>query len=103
MYRGAKVDQGKVEKIIAGGLKRMDRCYGVALKRSPKLKGRLHRIKVPTLLVWGANDGIVTPDYGKAYCQSIPGAAIEIVPEAGHLPHVEQPDIFMDHVRNFLA
>ena len=33
---------------------------------NPKLKGRLHRVKVPTLLLWGAEDQIVTPDYRPA-------------------------------------
>ena len=40
---------------------------------NPKLKYRLHRIRVPTLLIWGANDGIVTPQYGEAYRKLIPG------------------------------
>ena len=39
---------------------------------NPKLKHRLHRIKVPTLLIWGENDGIVTPQYGEAYRKLIP-------------------------------
>ena len=39
---------------------------------NPKLRHRLHRIKVPTLLIWGENDGIVTPQYGAAYRDLIP-------------------------------
>lgn len=92
-----------VLEIIARNSESTARFVWEPYMHNPKLKRRLHRIKVPTLLVWGANDGIVTPDYGKAFCQSIPGAEIEIVPEAGHLPHLEQPEIFMNHVRNFLA
>jgi pimeloyl-ACP methyl ester carboxylesterase len=69
---------------------------------NPKLKHRLHRIKAPTLLIWGENDGIVTPDYGAAYRQLIPGAQLKLVPEAGHLPQLEQPQTFMGYLRDFL-
>jgi pimeloyl-ACP methyl ester carboxylesterase len=68
----------------------------------PKLLRRLHRIGVPTLLVWGENDGIVTPAYGEAYRAAIPGARLAIVPEAGHLPHIEQPERFARVLRDFL-
>lgn len=70
---------------------------------NPKLRHRLHRIAVPTLIIWGANDGIVAPSYGRAYCNAIPGAEFAIVPEAGHLPHIEQPERFMQLLRGFIA
>jgi pimeloyl-ACP methyl ester carboxylesterase len=68
----------------------------------PKLLRRLHRIRLPTLLVWGANDGIVTPAYGEAYRAAIPGARLAIVPQAGHFPHIEQPERFARVLRDFL-
>jgi pimeloyl-ACP methyl ester carboxylesterase len=70
---------------------------------NPKLKRRLHRIKVPTLLIWGENDGIVRPAYGKAYADLIPGATLKTISGAGHYPHLEQPQIFMKHVSDFLG
>lgn len=70
---------------------------------NPKLRQRLHRISVPALLVWGANDGIVTPAYGAAYRDAIPGARLEIIPEAGHLPHLERPAAFVEHVLTFCS
>lgn len=68
---------------------------------NPKLKGRLHRVDIPTLLIWGASDGIVKPEYGAAYCDFIPGAEIVVIEEAGHSPQIEQPEKFLEHVRNF--
>ena len=68
---------------------------------NPKLKGRLHRVDIPTLLIWGASDGIVMPEYGAAYCDLIPGAEMVVVDEAGHSPQTEQPENFVEHVRNF--
>jgi pimeloyl-ACP methyl ester carboxylesterase len=60
----------------------------------PKLKGRLHRIRIPTLFLWGSADRILTEDYGRAYCAAIPGARFETIERAGHYPHIEQPDAF---------
>src|SRR6266403_5238671 len=39
---------------------------------NPGLRQWLHRIRVPALVVWGENDGIVTPDYGRQLCRSLP-------------------------------
>jgi len=60
----------------------------------PKLKGRLHRIRIPTLFLWGTADRILTEAYGRAYCAAIPGARFETIERAGHYPHIEQPDAF---------
>jgi pimeloyl-ACP methyl ester carboxylesterase len=70
---------------------------------NPKLKHRLHRIKVPTLLIWGEHDGIVTPQYGERYRKLIPGATMAIIPQAGHLPHIEQPQAFLAKLKKFLG
>ena len=45
---------------------------------NPRLKHRLHRIDVPTLLIWGESDGLVTPAYGEVYRSLIPGAAASV-------------------------
>ena len=70
---------------------------------NPKLPQRLHRVDVPTLLIWGASDGLVSVSYAEAYRRMIPEAQLVIIPEAGHLPQVEQPDLFLDHVLSFAA
>jgi pimeloyl-ACP methyl ester carboxylesterase len=70
---------------------------------NPKLRYRLHRINVPTLLLWGASDGIVTVAYAEAYRKMIPEARLVIIPAAGHLPQVEQPEVFVQHVLSFVA
>jgi pimeloyl-ACP methyl ester carboxylesterase len=67
----------------------------------PKLKSRLHRIRIPTLFLWGAADRILTEDYGRAYCAAIPGARFETIARAGHYPHIEQPDAFARAVSAF--
>jgi pimeloyl-ACP methyl ester carboxylesterase len=68
---------------------------------NPKLKGRLHRIRIPTLFLWGAHDRILSESYGRAYCAAIPGARFELIEKAGHFPHLEQPQVFADRVFAF--
>ena len=69
---------------------------------NPQLKHWLRRIAVPTLVLWGAKDAIVTPDYGRAYSRLIPGAQFATIEAAGHHPELEQPRAFVDHVARFL-
>ena len=69
---------------------------------NPALKHRLHRIDAPTLVLWGAEDRFVTPDYGRAYAGRIPGSRFVSIAGAGHYPHIEQPDAFMDALSSFL-
>jgi pimeloyl-ACP methyl ester carboxylesterase len=70
---------------------------------NPQLKQWLGRIRVPTLLLWGAGDRIVTPDYGRAYAELIPGARFEVIEAAGHHPEIEQPERFAERVAAFLS
>lgn len=58
---------------------------------NPRLKAWLPRIAVPTLVLWGESDGIVSPEYGRAFAGLIPGARFETIPAAGHHPEIEQP------------
>jgi pimeloyl-ACP methyl ester carboxylesterase len=70
---------------------------------NPKLRQRLHRITVPTVLFWGAEDRFVSASYyGAAYGAAIPGARVETIDDAGHFPHVEQPEALADRLRGFL-
>jgi pimeloyl-ACP methyl ester carboxylesterase len=61
----------------------------------PKLKGRLHRIRIPMLVLWGAADRLVAQAYGRAFTAAVPGATFETIAGAGHFPHLEQPKAFV--------
>jgi pimeloyl-ACP methyl ester carboxylesterase len=60
----------------------------------PKLKSRLHRIRIPTLLLWGTADRILAQPYGRAFAAAIPGARFAPIERAGHFAHIEQPEAF---------
>ncbi len=67
----------------------------------PALLTRLVAVSVPTLVVWGEADRIVDLDHGRAYTAAIPGARLEVLPGAGHLPQLETPDALLALVRGF--
>jgi pimeloyl-ACP methyl ester carboxylesterase len=68
----------------------------------PKLQNRLHRIGIPTLVLWGASDRILSESYGRAYCAAITGAQFELIERAGHFPHLEQPELFANRIFAFV-
>jgi pimeloyl-ACP methyl ester carboxylesterase len=68
---------------------------------NPRLKNRLHRIRIPTLFIWGGQDRMLSEAYGRAYCAMISGARFELVDRAGHFPHQEQPKAFAERVLAF--
>jgi len=69
---------------------------------NPGLLQWLHRVRVPTLVVWGEKDGIVGPGYGEKLCLSLPDARFELIRQAGHYPQIERPDEVADAVERFV-
>lgn len=68
---------------------------------NPGLRQWLHRVRVPTLVLWGANDGIVGTDYGEKLARSLPNARFELVARAGHYPQIERPGEVADAIDRF--
>ena len=65
---------------------------------NPQLRRWLHRIALPTLLMAGAQDRFVFDGYYAAYQASLPRSILTTIDQAGHFPHVEQPEQFAAHV-----
>jgi pimeloyl-ACP methyl ester carboxylesterase len=61
----------------------------------------LPKIRVPTLLLWGAEDRRSPLSVADQFHAAIPSAELAVVSGAGHLSNIEQPDDFNDHVRRF--
>jgi pimeloyl-ACP methyl ester carboxylesterase len=62
----------------------------------PRVRKWIHRIAVPTLIVWGDSDKIFPVPYGEEYRRLIAGSRLVVVPGCGHLPQVEKADAFVD-------
>ena len=67
----------------------------------PGLRQWLHRVRVPSLVIWGQGDRIVSPDYGEKLWRSLPDARFELIPEAGHYPQIERPEAVADAIEQF--
>jgi pimeloyl-ACP methyl ester carboxylesterase len=69
----------------------------------PNLQKWLHRIRLPTLLVWGDHDRLFPKEYAFAFQELIPGARVVIIPDCGHVPQVEQEDAFAAALQSFIG
>jgi pimeloyl-ACP methyl ester carboxylesterase len=63
----------------------------------------LAQIRVPTLLVCGVEDVLTPPSEAEAMHRAIPGSRLELVPEAGHLANLENPDAYNKALVAFLT
>jgi pimeloyl-ACP methyl ester carboxylesterase len=67
------------------------------------LRKRLHRIQVPTLLVWGADDRVVPPSYAKRFAALLGGPTeLRLLSEAGHRVDLDAPEALADTTLAFL-
>jgi pimeloyl-ACP methyl ester carboxylesterase len=62
----------------------------------------LGEIAVPTLLIWGEQDGITSRAHHDEILEAIPGAKLEVIAGAGHLPTVEAPEIVVPLLTDFI-
>jgi pimeloyl-ACP methyl ester carboxylesterase len=79
------------------------RTYGGPDLDDPTLLGRCAAVRVPVLAVWGDDDPIVSPDFGRAYADAFPRGRFRLIPGGGHLPAVQAPEPTFAVVDAFLA
>ena len=79
---------------------------GVSLsgqRDSINFRDQLDKIRVPTLLIWGREDGVMPLEHGKIAHQLIAGSKLTVIDDCGHVPQIEHPGRFVDEVEHFLA
>ena len=74
----------------------------MAMAERPDSVPLLARIACPVLVLTGELDGPTPPADGKFMAARIPGARLEIIPQAGHLSNLEAPEAFTNAIRSFL-
>lgn len=67
------------------------------------LRPHLHKIKAPTLLIWGENDLDTPVSFGKIMSEEIPNSELVILKDAGHFSYLDQFPQFCNIVGKFLA
>lgn len=87
------------QRAVAAGNRAALQVYGGTAMTDPGLAARLPGLTVPARVIWGEADGIVTPAYGEDFAAAIPGAVFSLVREAGHLPHLENPEAVLALLR----
>lgn len=70
---------------------------------NPSLRKWMHRIDVPTHIVWGDSDQIIPPDYAGEFQGLIAGSSVTMIENCGHLPHIECAEPFVDAVAGFIT
>jgi len=59
-------------------------------------------IRVPTLILWGAEDELLPVAQAQRLADDIDGARLVVFPDIGHSPHLEAPGLVLEHVLPFL-
>jgi pimeloyl-ACP methyl ester carboxylesterase len=67
------------------------------------LRDEMAHLPTPTLFVWGDADAFSTPSVGQELAARMPNARIEVIPDTGHLAHVERPETVAEAINGFLA
>ncbi|WP_217251548.1 alpha/beta fold hydrolase [Streptomyces sp. AC602_WCS936] len=79
------------------------RAYAGPAMSDAGLLPRFSAVACPVLVIWGSDDTVVTPDFGRAYAAAIPHARFELVADAGHLPLREEPKAVLALIDSFLT
>jgi pimeloyl-ACP methyl ester carboxylesterase len=70
--------------------------------RDAELEARLSGLTVPTLVLFGTLDGVISPDMGRIYKDLIPGCHLVFVYDAAHAISTDRPEAFTEVVSDFL-
>lgn len=68
---------------------------------NPKLHGRVHRVTVPVLVLWGDQDKLASRDYAEAYAAALPNAQLQVIAGAGHFAFLDKPEAVASAVLDF--
>ncbi|MBX6354846.1 MAG: alpha/beta hydrolase [Micromonosporaceae bacterium] len=69
----------------------------------PRLRRWLHLVTIPTLVIAGERDRLVSPEHSRQLAGLLPSARYVELPGTGHYPYLESPDAFTAAVTSFLA
>ena len=80
-------------------------CTGKVIWPIPDkgLRKRIHRVRAPSLVVWGENDRLIPPIYAQDFSKALGNAEILMLPKCGHEPPLEQCETLLTKVREFFA
>ena len=77
-------------------------AYTGPTMQDPALFGRLAEVRVPVLGLWGEHDPVTPLAYGRAFTDAFAVSRFLVIPDAGHLPTHEAPDLTFAAIDGFL-
>ena len=86
---------------MEGGRRAFFHGHGKAIARVPERV--LREIQHKTLIIWGAQDKFFPVNDALAAQRVMPDAELQIIPEAGHVPYIDQPEGFNEVLLGFLS
>jgi pimeloyl-ACP methyl ester carboxylesterase len=98
--------------LAAGALPGAERASYEMLRKMSTIRGarpevmlrdEMPKLATPTLFIWGDSDKFSLPSIGHEVAAEMPNARIEVLAEAGHVPHLEQPDEIAALLTNFFS
>jgi pimeloyl-ACP methyl ester carboxylesterase len=69
--------------------------------RASAFAERIQDVAVPTLIVWGSDDRWIPLEDGRRFEKAVRGARLVVIPDCGHMPQEERPDVFLATLRSF--
>ncbi|TDD14879.1 alpha/beta fold hydrolase [Actinomadura sp. KC06] len=102
-YRQRALVYGRVRGLVQATPPRAAAWAQRAMAGRPESFGTLRGLRVPALVLIGDEDTLATEDEARAMADATPNAELLVIPRAGHLCAVEQPDLFNQAVAEFAA
>lgn len=89
--------------IVSQKEKMLNIVHAARSAKKDYLEKLLPLISVPTLLLWGEDDRITTPQIANRFNQLIPNSNLIMKENCGHAPMIEHPEWFSNQVKSFLS
>ncbi len=102
-YRQRALVYGRVRGLVQATPPRAAAWAQRAMAGRPDAFGTLREVRVPALVMVGDEDALATEAEARAMADALPNAELMVVPRAGHLCAIEQPDLFNQAVAEFAA
>ncbi|MEE2746082.1 MAG: alpha/beta hydrolase [Pseudomonadota bacterium] len=94
-------DEEEIDLILRNRQMAARLCWAPRL-HNPDLRKWLHRLKIPTLIIWGDSDGIFPEVYAHTYHELIRNSELQIYKNCGHVPMIEARDAFLNKFASFI-